>query len=123
VGFGKRLIVLNVNAALDEGRRPASGARPLGRVMRYGPGLSSPEVLLEGPRDAPRSLPGSVHRSGSFVWVVRDHRRSSPHLSDVTGGVSGGGHPTAYRQTTRRDPGGEAPFVPVSAPFESTAPP
>jgi hypothetical protein len=93
----KRFTALSVNTAPDEGRRPASGTRPPGRVLRRGPGPSSPGVLLEGPRDAPRSLPGSVHRLGSFLRVAQGCRCSSPCLSDVTGGVSGRGHPTAYR--------------------------
>jgi hypothetical protein len=123
MGSGKRLTVLSVNAMPDKGRRPASGARSPGRFLRHGPGLSSPGVLLEGPRDASGSLPGSVHHPESFLCVSWDRRRSSPCLSDVTGGVSGGGHPTAYRQMTRRDPGGEAPSVLVAAPSESTPPP
>jgi hypothetical protein len=36
---GKRLTALSVNAAPDEERRPASGARPPGRVLRREPGL------------------------------------------------------------------------------------
>jgi hypothetical protein len=123
VGPGKRLTALSVNAVPDEGRRPTSGARPPGRVLRREPGLSSPGVLLEGPRDAPRSLPGSMHHPRSFMCVARGHRRSSPCLSDVMGGVSGGGHPTAHCQMMLRDPIGEAPSVPVAAPSEGTPPP
>jgi hypothetical protein len=110
VGPGKRLTALSVNAVPDEGRRPTSGARPPGRVLRREPGLSSPGVLLEGPRDAPRSLPGSMHHPRSFLCVARGHKRSSPCLSDVTGGVGGEGHPTAHRQMTRHDLGGRLPL-------------
>jgi hypothetical protein len=119
-GPKKRLTALSVNVAPDEGRQLASGARPPSRVLRCGPRLSPPGVLPEGPRDAPRSLPGSVRRLGSFMCVARGHRHSSPCLSDVMGGASGGGHPTASRQTTRHDPGGKTPFVPVATPPEST---
>jgi hypothetical protein len=90
VGPGKSLTSLSVNAAPDEGHRPVSGARPPGKVLRRGPGLSSPEVLLEGPQDAPRSLPGSVHHPGSLLCVARGRKRSSPCLSGVTGGELGG---------------------------------
>jgi hypothetical protein len=104
-------------------QQPASGVHPPGRVLRRGLGLSSPGVLLEGPWDAPRSLPGSVHRPGSFLCVARGRIRSSPCLSNVMGGVSGTGHPTAYHQMTRCVPGGEAPSVPVATSSESTPPP
>jgi hypothetical protein len=122
LGSGKRLNALSMNVAPDEGRRPASGACPLGRVLRRGPGLSSPGVLLEGLRDAPGSLSGFEHRLGSFLCVARDRRHSSPCLSDLMGHASGGGHPTTYRQTTRRDPSREAPSVPVAVSSESSLP-
>jgi hypothetical protein len=120
VSPGKRLTGLSLNAAPDEGRQPASGARQSVTVLRRGLGLSSPGVLLERPRDALRSLLGSMHLLGSFLCVAWGRRRSSPCPPDVTGGVSGGGHSTVHCQTTQHDPGGEAPFVPVVAPSEST---
>jgi hypothetical protein len=49
VGPRERHTALSVNAAPYEGHRPASGARRPDRVLRRGPGLSLPEVLLEGP--------------------------------------------------------------------------
>jgi hypothetical protein len=86
----KRLTTLSVNAAPDEGRRPASGALPPGRVLHRGPGLSSPGALLEGPWDAPRSFPSSMYRQGCFLCVSQGRRRSSSCLSDVSrGGVAG----------------------------------
>jgi hypothetical protein len=47
VGPKERRTALSVNAAPYEERRPASGARPLDRVLRGGPGLLLPRVLLE----------------------------------------------------------------------------
>jgi hypothetical protein len=114
---GNWLTAVSVNATRDERRRSAGGARPPGRVLCRGPRLSSPGALLEGPQDALRSLPGSVHRPGSFLCAAWDRRRSFPCLFDVTGGASGGGHPM------RRDLGGEAPSVPVAAPSMGTPPP
>jgi hypothetical protein len=73
VGSRKRLIALSVNAVHDEGHRPASGARPPGRVLRRGLELSSPRILLKEPRDASGSLPGFVHRLGSLC-VAQDRR-------------------------------------------------
>jgi hypothetical protein len=67
MGLWERCTALSVNAAPDEGRRPASGAHPPDRVLRRGPGMSLPGVLLEGPRDTLRSLPGSVYRPGLQV--------------------------------------------------------
>jgi hypothetical protein len=87
----------------------ASGARSPDGILRRGPGLSGPGIHLERPRDAPRSLPDSVHCLGSFLCTARGHRRSSPCLSNVTGGISGGAPPTIHCQTTGRDRGGEAP--------------
>jgi hypothetical protein len=65
-----------------------TGPCVVGQVCRP----SRPEILLERPRDAPRFLPDSVYRPGSFLCAARCRRRSSPRLSDVTGGVSGGAH-------------------------------
>jgi hypothetical protein len=90
VGPVKRLTALSVNAAPDKGRRLASDARLPGRVLRRARGLSSLGVLLDRPRDASRSLPGSVHRPVSFLYVAQGRRRSSPCLFDVTKSVSGG---------------------------------
>jgi hypothetical protein len=61
-GPGERRTALSVNAAPYEGCRPASGARLLDRALRCGPGLSLLGILLEGPKDTLRSLPGSAHR-------------------------------------------------------------
>jgi hypothetical protein len=82
----------------------ASGARPPDEALRHGPELSGPRILLEGPRDAPRFLPGSVHRPRSFLCAARGCRCSSPCLFDVTGGVSGGASPTVHCQTMGHDP-------------------
>jgi hypothetical protein len=102
---GKRLTALGVNMAPNEGCRPASDACPPGRVLRRGLGLSSPRVLLEGPRDAPRSLSGSVHRPRSFLCVARGRKRSSLCLSDVMGGANGGATPPpiARRRNVTRE--------------------
>jgi hypothetical protein len=122
VGSGKRLTALSVNAASDEGA-PACKWRPPARQ-----GSASwartvvTRVLLEGSRDVPRSLLGSMHHPRSFLFIARGRRRSSPCLSDVAEGVSGGGHPTSHRQMTRHDPEGEAPSVPVAAPLRARLP-
>jgi hypothetical protein len=96
VGPGKRLTALSVNAAPHEGRQPASGAHPLGKVLHRRPGLSSPGVLLEGPLDAPRSLPSTrvfpVCFPGPQALLSMSIR--------CDGRWSGGSHPTAHRQMT-----------------------
>jgi hypothetical protein len=122
VGPGERRTALSVNAAPYKGRRPASGGCPPDGVLRRGPRLSGPEIHLEGLRDASRALLGSVHCLGSFPCGARGHRRSSPCLSDVTGGVSGGDPPTVHCKMTGRDPGEESPSIPIAAPSQSMLP-
>jgi hypothetical protein len=78
VGPEKRLTALSVNAAPDEGRRPASGARPPGRILRTWIGCS--EVSL-GLCASPGVFP--VRCPGSFLCIARGPRRSSPELALV----------------------------------------
>jgi hypothetical protein len=89
-------VLLEVSPRLCVSPGAASGARPLDGALRRVPGLSGLGILLEGSRDALRSLPGSVHRPWSFLCAARGRPRSSPCLSDVMGGGSGGGHPAVH---------------------------
>jgi hypothetical protein len=122
LGSEKRLTALSVKAAPNAGRRPASGARPPGRVLHCGLGLSSPWVLLKGPRDALRSLPGSMHCPRSFLCVARDHRRSFPCLSDMTEGTSGGATPPPFARRHDVIRAGRLPLFRSSCPLRARFP-
>jgi hypothetical protein len=81
-------------------------------------------VVTQGP---PQGTPGCSEvslglyaSSRVFPMCCPGPQALIPTLSDVMGGVSGGVHPTSYRQL--RDLGKEAPSILVIGPSESTPP-